>query len=86
VDIQVDDTRKDLAATTVMRELGVRPERTAMVGDTVSDSRLAGMVGRLIAYDPDSPELANAADTVIPSGRLRDLTGLLMRDGRPPVV
>jgi HAD superfamily phosphoserine phosphatase-like hydrolase len=83
VDLQVDDTRKDLAATTVMTELGIRPSRTAMVGDTASDSRLAGIVGRLIAYDPDSPELTAAADAVIPSGHLRDLISLFESPRQP---
>jgi phosphoserine phosphatase len=79
VDIQVDDSRKELAAVAVMNELGMQPACTAMVSDNAGDSRLAGVVGRLIAYDPESPELAAAADTVIPSGHLPDLIRLLER-------
>jgi phosphoserine phosphatase len=81
VDLQVDDTRKDLAADSVMMELGIRPARAAMVGDSASDARLAGAVGRLIAYDPDSPELTAAADAVILSGHLRDLISLVSSPG-----
>lgn len=77
VDVQVDDSRKDTAALGVMAELGVTARRTVMVGDSASDARLAGVVGCLIAYDPDSDDLARRADKVIPAGRLRDLIDVL---------
>ncbi len=83
VDLQVDDTRKDLAAIAVMTKFGIPPDRTAMVGDSSSDARLVGIVGRLIAYDPDSSELVTAADTVIMSGHLRDLISLFASWGHP---
>ena len=75
VEVRVDDSRKDIAGRAVMAELGVDPARVAMVGDSVADARMAGTVGRLIAYDPNDPAFADAADDVIPSGHLRDLMG-----------
>ena len=81
--LSTGDTRKDLPAIAVMTELGIPPARTAMVGDSASDARLAGIVGRLIAYDPDGPELAAAADAVIMSGHLRDLISLFGSAGCP---
>lgn len=77
VDVQVDDSCKDTAALGVMAELGVAARHTMMVGDTASDARLGGVVGCLIAYDPDSDNLARRADRVIPAGRLRDLIDIL---------
>jgi phosphoserine phosphatase len=79
VDVMVDENRKDDAARQIMTELGADRARTAMIGDSKSDARMAAIVGLPIAYNPQDPELVSAVDAVIPAGRLASLVDILAR-------
>lgn len=71
VEVSVDENHKDEAALRIIKDLEVRPERVAIIGDSVADVQMAKVVGLSLAYDPD-PEMAAAAYTILPAGHLRD--------------
>lgn len=86
VDVMVDENRKDDAAREIMAALHVAPAHTAMIGDSLSDVRMAAVVGLSIAYDPEGPELTAAASTVLSAGSLRraiDIFEAVMNRGNP---
>lgn len=77
VEIMVDENRKDEAAMQVMAAFGVPRERTAVIGDTPADARMAAIAGLAIAYDCESPVLLAAARAALPKGELRRMIGIL---------
>lgn len=77
VEVLVDENHKDEAALRVMADFGIPAARTAMIGDTLSDARMAEVVGLPIAYDPEDPLLSAAVHTVLSAGHLRELTEIL---------
>jgi len=77
VEIMVDENRKDQAAQQAMAAFQVAPSRTAMVGDTAADARMAAVVGFSIAYDCDSPVLAAAARAACTAGELHRVIDIL---------
>lgn len=60
VDVQVDDSQKDLAAIDAMKEFSARPQFTAMIGDTTSDAMIAKVADISIAFNTDESALIKA--------------------------
>lgn len=77
VEIMVDENRKDEVAMQVMAAFGAARARTAVIGDTPADARMAAVAGLAIAYDCDSPVLLAAARAALPKGELRRVVGIL---------
>lgn len=77
VEIMVDENRKDQAAEHVMAAFGAAPMRTAMIGDSPSDARMAAIVGLAIAYDCKSPVLAAAVRAECAAGEIRRVIDIL---------
>ena len=77
VEIMVDENRKDQAAKQVMAAFNAAPARTAVIGDSPSDARMAELAGLAIAYDCESPVLAAAARASCAAGELRRVIDIL---------
>lgn len=60
------------------RELGVKLEETAMVGDSDNDIFAFRKVGLPIAFNPASPELEKTAKHVVRSNDLRDVLDFVL--------
>jgi phosphoserine phosphatase len=63
---------------TFCKELGVKLEETAMVGDSDNDVFAFRKVGLPIAFNPASPELEKAAKHVVRSNDLRDVLDFVL--------
>ncbi len=72
VEIMVDDNHKDRGALQLMKEMDFPAARTAMIGDSMADVRIASVTALAIAYNPQDAAMSAKVHTVLPAGHLAD--------------
>ena len=77
VDIMVDDNHKDRAALQLMQEMDVPAARTAMIGDSMADVRIASVTALAIGYNPQDAAMSDNVHTVLPAGHLADAVKII---------
>jgi len=77
VDVQVDDSRKDISAKNIMKLYGATYETTAMIGDSSKDVVIAKLASLSIAYNTDDPALLEECKFKIKAGKISQAINLL---------
>jgi HAD superfamily PSPase-like hydrolase len=84
LEICVPYARKGHVLRRLARQLGLRREELAAVGDSPSDIAMLRAVRVAVAVQPCAPEVATAATHVLQDGDLRSLVPVFMPGGASP--